>query len=423
MKFETLAIRTGYDPKGAQGAMNPPIYQTTAYDFGSCETAANRFALKELGQIYSRLTNPGTDIVEARIAALEGGKAAIATSSGQAAIFYALANLAACGDNVLIAEKIYGGSTTLICNTMRRFGIEARVFDGESVADLEGKIDDKTRAIFFETLSNPQISVANVPQIVKIARKHGVVTIADNTVATPALYRPIEHGVDVVVHSASKYISGQGISLGGLIVAGAGLNAVLVGNPRYAQFNEPDESYHGLVFADLAGAFELFTLRIRTGLLRDIGATMSPFNAWQLANGLETLAVRVREHSKNALQIATFLSTHAKVASVSYPALPASPHFEFVQKYFDGGAASGLLCFDVGSRELAAQVMNRVKLFSIVANIGDTKSIITHPASTTHQQLSAEQLAHAGVTQGLIRISAGLENGDDLVDDLAAALA
>ncbi len=423
MKFETLAIRSGYDPKSAQGAMNPPIYQTTAYDFGSCETAANRFALKELGQIYSRLTNPSTDILEGRIAALEEGAAALAVASGQAAIFYALANLAACGENIIIAEKIYGGSTTLICNTMKRFGIEARVFDSESVSDLEALIDDKTRAIFFETLSNPQISIPNIDQIVAIANKHGVVTVADNTVATPVIYRPLTHGVDVVVHSASKYISGQGVSIAGLIVSSKTLNAKLVANPRYAHFNEPDESYHGLVFADLAGAFDIFCLRIRIGLLRDIGATLSPFNAWQLTNSLETLSVRVKAHSHNALQLARFLSTHAKVKSVNYPALPNSPHFDFVRRYFTEQMASGLLCFDVGSREVAAKVMNSVKLFSIVVNIGDTKSIITHPASTTHQQLSSEQLASAGISEGLIRISVGLENAEDLIDDLANALA
>ena len=274
MQKETLATHYGYDTKVGTGAMSVHIYQSTAYDFGTAETAANRFALKELGPIYSRLTNPTLDIFEARIAALEGGKAAISTSSGQAAIFFAIANLAEAGDNIIVAKKIYGGATTLLTHTIKRFGIKAKIFDSDSADDLEGLIDDKTKAIFFETLSNPQIAIANVEKIVEIANKYGVVTVADNTVATPILFNPIKKGVDVVVHSASKYISGQGISVAGAIVSSEKLNQKLIGNKRYDHFNVAEDSYHGLVYADLVEAFDIYTLRIRLSLLIEIGDTL-----------------------------------------------------------------------------------------------------------------------------------------------------
>ncbi|ELH4555028.1 O-acetylhomoserine aminocarboxypropyltransferase/cysteine synthase [Campylobacter fetus] len=422
MQKETLATHFGYNSKDGHGTMAVPIYQSTAYDFGSCETAANRFALKELGQIYSRLTNPTLDVFEARIAALEGAKAAISTSSGQAAIFYSIANLAEAGDNIIVAQKIYGGATTLLTYTIKRFGIKAKIFDSDNADDLEALIDDKTKAIFFETLSNPQIAISNVDKIVQIANRHNVITIADNTVATPILFNPLKKGVDVVVHSASKYISGQGLSVAGAIASRDGLNDKLVGNPRYAHFNTPDESYHGLVYSDLKGIFDLFTLRIRLSLLRDIGATLSAFNAFQLIQGLETLSIRIKEHSKNALKVAEFLEKHPKVKSVNYPGLASSKLNSYVKANFTDGLASGLLSFDVGDGETAAKILNNVKIFSVVVNIGDSKSIITHPASTTHQQLSKKELEDAGVSEGLIRLSIGLENADDLINDLKEAM-
>lgn len=422
MQKETLATHFGYDQKSGFGTMAVPIYQTTAYDFGTGEVAADRFALRALGQIYSRLTNPTVDVLEARVAALENGAAAIATSSGQAAIFSAIANIAAAGENVLLSSKVYGGSTTLITQSFKRFGISAKIFDPEKVDDLENQIDDKTRAIFFETLSNPQISVANVTKITEIANRHGVITIADNTVATPILFNPLNHGVDVVVHSASKYISGQGLSIAGIVVSSKELNKKLVGNPRYAHFNEPDESYHGLIYADLAGNFDLFTLRIRLSILRDFGVTLSAFNAFQLIQGLETLSIRIEKHSQNALKIAEFLQNHPKVKKVNYPGLKNSPAHEAVSKNFTNGLASGLLSFEVDSFEFAKKVLNSTKIFSVVVNIGDSKSIITHPASTTHSQLSSEELAKTGVGEGLIRLSVGIENADDLIADLAEAL-
>ena len=309
-----------------------------------------------------------------------------------------------------------------MAHTIKRFGIEARVFDSETADNLEGLIDDKTRAIFFETLSNPQISVANTTKIATIANKHGVVTIADNTIPSPALYNPLDDGADVVIHSASKYISGQGLSIAGAIVSGKGLNSKLKGNPRYAHFNEPDESYHGLVYADLVDNFDIYTRRIRLSLLRDIGATLSPFNAFQLIQGLETLPLRMQKHSQNALKIAEFLQNHPKVKQVNYPGLASSPFNAAIKAKFKNGYASSLMSFIVDSEETALKAVSKVKIFSVVANIGDTKSIITHPASTTHSQLNEEQLNRAGVPTSLIRLSVGIEDANDLISDLSEAL-
>lgn len=419
MEQETLALHYGYD-KQAFGTMSVPIYQTTAYDFGSAETAANRFALKELGPIYTRLNNPTTDVLEARIAALEGGEAAIATASGQAAIFFAIANLAEVGDNIIVAKKIYGGATTLLTHTIKRFGISAKVFDSDNADDLEALIDDKTKAIFFESLSNPQIAIPNIEKIVAVAHKYNIITICDNTVATPILFQPLLHGIDASVHSASKYICGQGSAMGGLIIEAKGLNAKLIGNPRYAHFNKPDESYHGLVYATLP--FPIFSLRIRLSLIRDIGATISPYNSWLLIQGLETLSLRIKEHSRNAYKVAKFLSSHPKVLKVSYPGLESDPLHVRAKHYFKETQTSGLLSFEVKDLESAKAILDSTKIFSIVVNIGDSKSIITHPASTTHQQLSVEELEKSGVKAGLIRLSIGLENANDLIEDLKSAL-
>ncbi len=420
MTQETLALHHGYDKKGF-GTMSVPIYQTTAYDFETAEHAANLFALKELGPIYTRLNNPTTDVLEARIAALENGEAAIATASGQAAIFCAIVNLAAVGDNIIVAKKIYGGATTLLTHTLKRFGISAKVFESDHADDLEALIDENTKAIFFEALSNPQIAIPNVEKIVAIARKYNIISVCDNTVATPILFQPLNHGVDVSVHSASKYICGQGSALGGLIVEAKGLNANLIGNPRYPQFNEPDESYHGLVYAELP--FPIFSLRIRLSLIRDIGATISPYNSWLLIQGLETLSLRIKEHSRNAYKVASFLKAHPRVKHVSYPALESDALHGRAKQYFKDGLTSGLLSFEVESLEFAKHVLNSTKLFSVVVNIGDSKSIITHPASTTHQQLSKEELELSGIKEGVIRLSVGLEDADDLIEDLTVALA
>lgn len=419
MKQQTNALHFGYD-KQAYGTMSVPIYQTTAYDFGTTEVAANRFALKELGVIYTRLNNPTTEVLENRLASLENGEASIATASGQAAIFYAIANCAKAGENVIIAKKVYGGTSTLTGFTIKRFGIEARYFDSDNADDLENLIDDNTRAIFFESLSNPQIAIPNIEKIVNIANKYNIITICDNTVATPILFLPFNHGVDIVVHSASKYISGQGSAIGGAIVERKNLNEKLKDNPRYAHFNEPDESYHGLVYSSLP--LPNFTLRVRLSLIRDIGATLSPFNAWLLIQGLETLSIRVKKHSKNALKVAEFLNSHPLVKNVSYPSLSSDKQHDKAKKYFKNSLTSGLLSFELENEALARKVANSTKIFSVVVNIGDSKSIITHPASTTHQQLSNEELLEAGVSSNLIRLSIGLEDSEDLIQDLTQAL-
>ena len=419
MTQETLALHHGYNQEHT-GAMAVPLYQTTAYDFGSAETAANRFALKELGPIYTRLNNPTTEVFENRFATVEGGEAALATASGQSAIFFSVANLAEAGDNIIVAKKVYGGSTTLLTHTLKRFGITAKTFDSDNPDELESLIDEKTKAIFFESLSNPQIAIPNIEKIVETANKHNIVTICDNTVATPILFQPLTHGVDVTVHSTSKYTTGQGLALGGILVARNGLNEKLIGNTRYPQFNEPDESYHGLVYAQLP--FPLFTLRARLSLLRDIGATPAPFNSWLLIQGLETLSVRIKQHSINALEVAKYLKAHPKVKKVSYPGLEGDEQNIRAKKYFKDGLTSGLLSFEVEDFETAKNILNSTKLFSVVVNIGDSKSIITHPASTTHMQVPADELEESGIQQGLIRLSIGLENPTDLITDLEQAI-
>ena len=421
MQNETIAIHAGYNKKEGHGSMAVPITQTTAYAFRDSEHAANLFALKELGPIYTRLNNPTTDVLEQRFAALEGGAAALCVASGQSAIFYAIANVAQAGDNILISDKLYGGAVTLLTHTIKRFGISAKVFKSEDASDLEEQIDDKTKAIFFESLSNPQIAVADVEKIVEIAKRNGVLTICDNTVASAALFNPIKWGVDVVVHSTSKYTNGQGTTIGGIIVERDGLASFFKANEnRYSDFTTPDASYHGLVYTDVS--LPNFCLRARLALLRDIGAVQSPHNSWLLIQTLETLALRVDKHSDNALEVAKFLESHPKVKAVNYPGLPSNKYYAKAQKYFKDGKSSGLISFDVSSFEEARKVIDSAKLFSVVVNIGDSKSLIVHPASTTHSQMSPEELAKAGVNPVTIRLSIGLENTVDLIEDLNQAL-
>ena len=418
MDLQTLALHAGYD-KDTQGTMAVPIYQTTAYEFRDLEHAANLFALKELGNIYTRLNNPTTDVFEKRFASLEGGVAAIATSSGMSAIFFAIANAAEAGDNIVCAQQLYGGSLTQTAHTLKRFGIEARFFNVYKPEEIEALVDDKTKVIFFESLTNPSIDVADIDAIVSIANKYNILTVVDNTVATPVLCKPLAHGVDITVHSASKYTTGQGLAIGGILVEREGLVSKLKDNPRYTHFNEADPSYHGLVYTDLP--LPPFTLRARLSLLRDLGAVSSPFNSWLFIQGMETLALRMKEHSKNALALAEFLEAHPKVKKVNYPALKSNSNYANAQKYLKDGS-SGLLSFEVGSIEEATKIVNATKLYSLVVNIGDSKSIITHPASTTHQQLSHEELQACGVPEGLIRISCGLESVHDLIEDMKQAL-
>lgn len=418
MKENTLAIHAGYD-KDAMGTMAVPIYQTTAYEFRDTEHAANLFALKELGNIYTRLMNPTTDVFEKRFAALEGGEAAIATASGMSAIFYAIANVAEAGDNIIVAKQVYGGTTTLTGHTIKRFGIESRYFDVRNPEELESLIDEKTKIVIFESITNPSIDVADFDAIVAIANRHNILTCVDNTVATPILCKPLEHGVDITVHSASKYTTGQGLAIGGIIVERSNLVEKIKGNSRYSHFNEPDESYHGLVYSDVP--LPIFTLRVRLSLLRDLGAAPSPFNSWLYIQGLETLPLRIKQHSNSALEVAKFLESHPKVKKVNYPGLESDANYTLAQKYFKGGN-SGLLSFEVESKELAQSIADNTDIFAVVVNIGDSKSIITHPASTTHQQLSDKELIEAGVPGGLVRLSIGLEDAQDLIDDLSKAL-
>ena len=418
MHEQTLAIHAGYD-KDSMGTMAVPIYQTTAYEFRDTEHAANLFALKELGNIYTRLMNPTTDVFEKRFAALEGGVAAIGTASGMAAIFYAIANVAEAGDNIIVAKQVYGGTTTLTGHTIKRFGIETRYFNVNDPSGIEALVDDKTKIIIFESITNPSIDVADFDAIVAIAKKYNIITCVDNTVATPILCKPFEYGVDIVVHSTSKYTTGQGLALGGILVERHDLVDKIKDNARYSHFNEPDESYHGLVYSDLP--LPLFTLRVRLSLMRDLGATPSPFNSWLNIQGLETLPLRMKQHSSSALAIAEFLEGHPKVNKVNYPGLESDINHKNAQKYIKGGY-SGLLSFEVSDKETAQKIADSTEIFAVVVNIGDSKSIITHPASTTHQQLSEQELIDAGVPGGLVRLSVGLEDTQDLIDDLTKAL-
>jgi len=418
MQEQTLAIHAGYD-KDAMGTMAVPLYQTTAYEFRDTEHAANLFALKELGNIYTRLMNPTTDVFEKRFAALEGGVAAIGTASGMAAIFYAIANVAEAGDNIIVAKQVYGGTTTLTGHTIKRFGIETRYFFVRNPSEIEDLVDEKTKIILFESITNPSIDVADFDAIVTIANRHNILTCVDNTVGTPILCKPFDYGVDLTVHSASKYTTGQGLAIGGVIVERDNLVEKIKGNARYAHFNEPDESYHGLVYSELP--LPLFTLRTRLALLRDLGAAPAPFNSWLYIQGLETLPLRMKQHSSSALAIAEFLEAHPKVSKVNYPGLKSDANYALGQKYFKGGH-SGLLSFEVADKETAQKIADGTDIFSLVVNIGDSKSIITHPASTTHQQLSAKELEEAGVPGGLVRLSVGLEDTQDLIDDLKRAL-
>jgi O-acetylhomoserine (thiol)-lyase len=420
MKNETISIHAGYDKHAGEKTMAVPIYQSTAYAFDGAEHAANLFSLKELGNIYTRLMNPTSTVLETRFAALEGGASAAATASGSSAIFYAIINLAAAGENFIASNNLYGGSMTLFAHTLKRFGIEARFFDPKKPETIEALIDDKTRAIFFESLSNPGIDIVDFDAITAIADKHGVITVCDNTVATPILFKPIKAGIDIAVYSTSKYITGQGLGIGGMIVDSDKATAKIKDNPRYAHFNEPDASYHGLVYSSLP--FPPFVLRVRLSLLRDIGAAPSPFNSWLFIQGLETLTVRMKAHSEKALVVAKFLESHPKVKSVKYPGLESHKDHALLKKYFTGGLASGLISFEAQNFEAAKSIVNNVQIFTPVVNIGDSKSLVTHPASTTHSQMTSEELQRAGISDSLVRLSIGLEDETDLIEDLIAAL-
>ncbi|EAJ6115451.1 O-acetylhomoserine aminocarboxypropyltransferase/cysteine synthase [Campylobacter jejuni] len=416
---ETLALHGAYN-FDTQRSISVPIYQNTAYNFENLDQAAARFNLQELGNIYSRLSNPTSDVLGQRLANIEGGAFGIPVTSGMAACFYALINLASSGDNVAYSNKIYGGTQTLISHTLKNFGIEAREFDIDDLDSLEKVIDQNTKAIFFESLSNPQIAIADIEKISQIAKKHKIVSICDNTVATPFLLQPFKHGVDVIVHSLSKYVSGQGTALGGALIERKDLNDLLKNNDRYKAFNTPDPSYHGLNLNTLD--LPIFSIRVIITWLRDLGASLAPQNAWLLLQGLETLAVRIEKHSQNAEKVANFLNSHPDIKGVNYPTLASNAYHNLFKKYFDKNFASGLLSFEAKDYEHARRICDKTQLFLLAANLGDSKSLIIHPASTTHSQLSEEELQKAGITKAIIRLSIGLENSDDLIADLKQAI-
>ncbi|EAK4804875.1 aminotransferase class I/II-fold pyridoxal phosphate-dependent enzyme [Campylobacter coli] len=416
---ETLALHGAYN-FDTQRSISVPIYQNTAYNFENLDQAAARFNLQELGNIYSRIGNPTSDVLGQRLANVEGGAFGIPVSSGMAACFYALVNLASSGDNVAYSNKIYGGTQTLISHTLKNFGIEAREFDIDDLDSLEKVIDQNTKAIFFESLSNPQIAIADIEKITQIAKKHKIATICDNTVATPFLLQPFKHGVDIIVHSLSKYVSGQGSALGGALIERKDLNDLLKNNDRYKTFNTPDPSYHGLNLNTLD--LPIFSIRIIITWLRDLGASLAPQNAWLLLQGLETLAVRIEKHSQNAEKVANFLNSHPDIKGVNYPTLASNAYHNLFKKYFDKNLASGLLSFEARDYEHARRICDKTQLFLLAANLGDSKSLIIHPASTTHSQLSEEELQKAGIKKTTVRLSIGLENSDDLIADLKQAI-
>ncbi|HDX3811909.1 TPA: O-acetylhomoserine aminocarboxypropyltransferase/cysteine synthase [Campylobacter coli] len=416
---ETLALHGAYN-FDTQRSISVPIYQNTAYNFENLDQAAARFNLQELGNIYSRIGNPTSDVLGQRLANVEGGAFGIPVSSGMAACFYALVNLASSGDNVAYSNKIYGGTQTLISHTLKNFGIEAREFDIDDLDSLEKVIDQNTKAIFFESLSNPQIAIADIEKISQIAKKHKIVSICDNTVATPFLLQPFKHGVDVIMHSLSKYVSGQGSALGGALIERKDLNDLLKNNDRYKAFNTPDPSYHGLNLNTLD--LPIFSIRVIITWLRDLGASLAPQNAWLLLQGLETLAVRIEKHSQNAEKVANFLNSHPDIKGVNYPTLASNAYHNLFKKYFDKNFASGLLSFEARDYEHARRICDKTQLFLLAANLGDSKSLIIHPASTTHSQLSEEELQKAGIKKTTVRLSIGLENSDDLIADLKQAI-
>ena len=416
MKDATKALHIGYE-KDNQKSMQVPIYMTTAYEYNNTDHAAKLFALEEEGNIYTRIGNPTTRVFEKRIAALENGIDALATASGMGAIFYSIANLVNSGDNIIISNKLYGGSITLSTQTLKQFGISAKYFDPANPKKLESLIDENTKAILFESIANPALTVPEFDEIVKIANKYGIITICDNTIATPYGVKPIDLGVDIVVHSASKYIVGNSSAIAGCIIEAQFAKEKLKTN-RYPQFNEPDESYHGLIYNEKFD--NPFISRARLALLRDYGAVLSPFNAWLLILGLETLHLRIKAHSENALKIAKFLLQHPNIKNVNYPFLENNENYKRAKKYLKFG--SGIISFELDSYEKAKEFVSKLQIFSLVTNIADSKSLVTHPASTTHQQLSKEELINAGVPEGLVRLSIGLEDIEDLIEDLKRAL-
>lgn len=419
-KFETLQQHAGQVPDPTTGARAVPIYQTTSYVFKDTQQAEDRFALRDAGNIYGRLTNPTQDVLEKRIAALEGGTAGLAVASGAAAIAYSILNLAGTGDEIVAVPTLYGGTFELFSETFKHLGITTHFADPDDPSSFAQYFNDKTKAVYLESLGNPAINIPDFEAIAEIAHKNGLPVIVDNTFATPYLFRPFEHGADVVVHSATKFIGGHGTTLGGLIVENGKFD--WAGSGRFKDFASPDASYNGVNFAtDVPGAG--FVTRIRAKSLRDLGACISPFNAWLLIQGLETLSLRIERHVANAQKVADFLENSPKVAKVNYPSLPSSPYYKLAQKYFPKGTGS-IFSFELKDGfDAARKFIDNADIFSDLANVGDSKSLLVHPASTTHQQMDEEAQRACGITPGTVRISVGLENIEDLLTALENALA
>jgi O-acetylhomoserine (thiol)-lyase len=419
LHFDSVALHGGFAGDPATRARAVPIYQTTSYLFDSTEHAGKLFALEEFGNIYTRINNPTTDVFEQRIAVLEGGAAALGVASGQAAVVYAILNLARSGDHIVSSASLYGGTYNAFAHTLPRFGIDVGLVDFSNPQAIEAAIRPNTKAIFAETIGNPKIDVLDLEAVSAIAHSHGLPLVVDNTLATPYLLRPIEWGADVVVHSATKFIGGHGTAIGGIIVDGGRFDWGAC--ERFKEFVEPDPSYHGLQYA-LAFGKLAYIIKARVQLLRDVGAALSPFNAWLLLQGLETLGVRIERHVANAQAVAEYLYTHPRVASVSYPGLTGDPAHERARKYLPNGAGS-ILTFRIhGDGAEAKRAIDRLRLFSLLANVGDAKSLVIHPASTTHQQLAPQERLRSAVDESTIRLSVGIEDRRDIIADLAQAL-
>ena len=419
LHFETLQLHVGQEtPDPVTDSRAVPIYQTTSYVFHNSKHAADRFGLADAGNIYGRLTNSTQDVFEKRIAALEGGVAALAVASGAAAIDYTIKALAQAGDHIVAQKTIYGGSYNLLAHTLKAFGIETTFVDAHNLKEVEGAIRENTKAVYLETLGNPNSDIPDIDAVAEIAHKHGLPLVIDNTFGTPYLIRPIEHGADIVVHSATKFIGGHGTTLGGVIVDSGKFNWKKSG--KYGPIAEPNPSYHGISFADAVGP-AAFVTYIRAILLRDEGATISPFNAFLLLQGTETLSLRLDRHVENTKKVVEFLKNHPKVQKVNHPSLENHPDHALYEKYFPNGGAS-IFTFEIkGGREAAWKFIDNLKIFSLLANVADVKSLVIHPASTTHSQLNDAELADQGITQGTIRLSIGTEHFEDIISDLSQA--
>ncbi len=416
--IDTLAVHAGYETDKATMSVTPPLYQTNAYVFENVDHARELFELKKPGNIYSRLQNPTSEMFERRVAALDGGYAALSFSSGHAAIFNTVINLCVQGDEVVSSINIYGGAINLLGITLGRMGIKVTFVDPDDLDAWENAVTDKTRLFFTELIGNPNANVSDIAAIAEIAHRHGIPFMVDSTFTTPYLCRPIEWGADLVIHSATKFLSGHGQVMAGVIVDSGKFR--YKDNPRFPLFNQPDQSYHGVVFADLGEA--AFISRLRALVMRDLGACLAPYNAMSCLTGIQTLSLRMQRHCENALAVAEYLESHPKVSRVNYPALSSSPYHELAMKYSPKGCG-GVFTFELkDGKQAGIRFMNSLELLQIVANVGDVRSQVIHPASTTHSQLSAQQLADAGITEGTIRLSIGIEDKNDIIADIAQAL-